>query len=69
MKRRHEGSFWKNIGLLFRGLLQVAGFFGVWVGYICRGTAWAEIYFWVGLTLLLYCMVFHLFLPLLRLFR
>lgn len=69
MKRRHGGSVWKNISLLFRGLLQVAAFLGVWVGYIYRGTAWAGMFFWVGLILLIYCMVFHLFFPLLRLFR
>ena len=69
MKWEHGGSVWKSLALLFRGLLQIAGFLGMWVGCIYWGTSWASVSFGGGLILLLYCMIFHIILPLWRLFR
>ena len=69
MKQGHKNDFLRNILLLLRGLLQIAGFLGMWTGCVFWGASWAQVIFWTGAALCLYCFFVHLVLPVFRLFR
>ncbi len=60
---------WKRIALLLLGILQSAVFLGLWLGLIFRETIWGVYLLWGCVALLVLCLLFHLILPILRMFR
>ncbi len=61
-------SIWKKISLLLWGFLHCAVFAGVWVGLIFWETAWAPAFVYTCAALLVFFIILHLILPILRLF-
>ncbi len=66
----HGGSTWKSFSLLLRGMVNIAAFCGVWIGMLWRDAYdWAHTVFWISAAVFVLCIVFHLLIPLFRLFR
>lgn len=61
-------SVWKRISLLLWGVLHCAVFVGLWIGLIFWKAAWGPAVVYGCAALLVFFIIFHLILPILRLF-